>query len=109
MPPKRKAAAARASNNTTAAPPPTKQVKQDGQKAVSRDLDIPLDEGLLGRVDVMKENPRVYIDDDGIIYDASLNQSNVSNNNNKVCPRIARRLVYAAHSVAPVLPHPARC
>ena len=27
----------------------------------------------------------VYIDDDGIIYDASLNQTNIGGNNNKVC------------------------
>ena len=27
---------------------------------------------------------QVYIDDDGLIYDASLNQTNISGNNNKV-------------------------
>ena len=27
---------------------------------------------------------KVYIDDDGIIYDASLNQTNIGGNNNKV-------------------------
>ena len=30
-------------------------------------------------------NVKVYIDDDGIIYDASLNQTNIGGNNNKVC------------------------
>lgn len=28
-------------------------------------------------------DPKVYVDDSGTIYDASLNQSNVGNNNNK--------------------------
>lgn len=27
----------------------------------------------------------VFIDEDGIIHDASLNQTNIGNNNNKVC------------------------
>lgn len=31
-----------------------------------------------------KDNSKVYIDDDGIIHDASLNQTNIGGNNNKV-------------------------
>lgn len=71
MPPKRKA--------TKPAPdkPKAKQAKQDGQKAVSKDLHVPLDEGVQSRM----YNGQVYIDDDGIIFDANLNQSNVTNNN----------------------------
>lgn len=76
MPPKRKASKSAAAK----AAPAQKKPKQDGQKAVSKDLHIPLDEGL--SLDNAKA-PAVYIDDDGTIYDASLNQSNVSNNNNK--------------------------
>ncbi|KAL9625664.1 MAG: hypothetical protein Q9204_007784 [Flavoplaca sp. TL-2023a] len=57
---------------------PAKQQKQDGQKAVSHDIVVPLDEGF-------HDDAMVYIDDDGIIYDASLNQTNIGGNNNKVC------------------------
>ncbi|KAH0544608.1 hypothetical protein FGG08_001257 [Glutinoglossum americanum] len=57
--------------------PAAKKFK-DGQKAKSTSLSIPVDEGchLFG-------THEVYIDPDGIIYDAALNQTNVSNNNNK--------------------------
>ncbi|KAI1386905.1 PARP-domain-containing protein [Hypoxylon trugodes] len=51
----------------------------DGQIAKSRDVRIPLDEG----ADKGFANSEVYIDEDGVIYDASLNQSNASANNNK--------------------------
>lgn len=55
-----------------------KQLKQDGQKAVSHDIDVPVDEGF-------GEDAKVYIDDEGIIFDANLNQTNIGDNNNKVC------------------------
>ncbi len=51
----------------------------EGQIAKSLDVRIPLDEGS-SRV---LANYEVYISDDGLIYDASLNQTNSSNNNNK--------------------------
>ena len=73
MPPKRKASAKQAPKADT------KQIKQDGQKAVSHDINVPLDEGFHGV-------GKVYIDDDSIIYDASLNQTNIGGNNNKVTP-----------------------
>ncbi|KAL8679549.1 MAG: hypothetical protein Q9186_004195 [Xanthomendoza sp. 1 TL-2023] len=69
MPAKRKASAKQAKEDKA----PVKQAKQDGQKAVSHDINVPLDEGFFD----------VYIDDDGIIYDASLNQTNIGGNNNK--------------------------
>lgn len=59
-----------------------KQVKQEGQKAVSHDTDVPIDEGF-------KETAKVYIDNEGIIFDASLNQTNIGGNNNKVCHLIS--------------------
>lgn len=72
MPAKRKNTEKQASNGKT------KQPKQDGQKAVSHDIDVPIDEGF-------HEAPvTVHIDDEGIIYDASLNQTNIGGNNNKV-------------------------
>ncbi|KAL9576611.1 MAG: hypothetical protein Q9212_006959 [Teloschistes hypoglaucus] len=74
MPPKRKAAAKQDDKGKGKA----KQPKQEGQKAVSHDLDVPIDEGYNGGM-----NAKVYIDDDGIIHDASLNQTNISGNNNK--------------------------
>ncbi len=74
MPPKRKNSGNQSSNDNT------KQSKQDGQKAVSHDIEVPIDEGF-------KEAAKVYIDDDGIIFDASLNQTNIGGKNNKVCPR----------------------
>ena len=71
MPAKRKGSGKQASKANA------KQSKQDGQKAVSHDIEVPIDEGF-------KEAAKVYIDDDGIIYDASLNQTNIGGNNNKV-------------------------
>ena len=71
MPPKRKASGKQAPKADT------KQLKQDGQKAVSHDINVPLDEGFNG-------TGKVYLDDDGIIHDASLNQTNIGGNNNKV-------------------------
>lgn len=42
MPAKRKAASAKQAEKDKA---PAKQAKQDGQKAISHDIDVPLDEG----------------------------------------------------------------
>ncbi|KAI4216721.1 MAG: hypothetical protein LQ349_009091, partial [Xanthoria aureola] len=71
MPRKRKASPKQAVQKA-----PAKQQKQDGQKAVSHDINVPLDEGF-------QDDAMVYIDDDSIIYDASLNQTNIGGNNNK--------------------------
>ena len=60
-----------------------KQIKQDGQKAVSKDISIPIDEGFCLE-SLPSKAPKVYIDEDGIIFDAALNQTNIENNNNKV-------------------------
>jgi poly [ADP-ribose] polymerase len=60
----------------TAAPKLEPQVG-DGSLLRSRNVNIPLDEGC------PLQTYRVYVDDDGIVYDASLNQTNASNNNNK--------------------------
>ncbi|KAK0638610.1 poly polymerase catalytic domain-containing protein [Cercophora newfieldiana] len=49
----------------------------EGQVAKRRDIQIPLDEGCPLASSI------VYIAPDGVIYDASLNQTNASNNNNK--------------------------
>ncbi|KAI0841052.1 PARP-domain-containing protein [Hypoxylon sp. FL0890] len=52
----------------------------NSQIARSRDIRVPLDNG----ADVEKyKGYEVYIDDDGVIYDASLNQTSASNNHNK--------------------------
>ncbi|MCJ1228206.1 hypothetical protein MMC12_004867 [Toensbergia leucococca] len=69
---KRKGSAKKASKDTT------KQPKQDGQKAISHDIDVPIDEGFKEDGDA-----KIYIDDDEIIFDASLNQTNIGGNNNK--------------------------
>ncbi|KAL8696901.1 MAG: hypothetical protein Q9201_007420 [Fulgogasparrea decipioides] len=74
MPPKRKGSTKQADNGKGKA----KQPKQDGQKAISRDIDVPIDEGFHESA-----NAKVYVSDDGIIYDASLNQTNIGGNNNK--------------------------
>ena len=51
------------------------------------------------------ENTKVYIDRDGVIFDASLNQSQVAKNANKVVTALA---IGSLHSLAdyyyPVLP-----
>ncbi|KAF6828954.1 hypothetical protein CPLU01_08184 [Colletotrichum plurivorum] len=54
----------------------TKKKPGSGQVAKSKSLFIPLDEGC-------NIPGTVYIAPDGVIYDASLNQTNASNNNNK--------------------------
>ena len=48
---------------------------------------------------------KVYIDDDGIIYDASLNQTNIGGNNNKV-DRFQSRHHGRLTDNGPVLPSP---
>ena len=76
--------------------PPVKRQK-DGQKAKSGSaLVVPVDEGCnLGCKQLVnhsfivvltyqQDSHHVYIDPDGTIYDAALNQTNVGNNNNKV-------------------------
>ncbi|KAL8711667.1 MAG: hypothetical protein Q9225_007085 [Loekoesia sp. 1 TL-2023] len=72
MPPKRKASGKQEGKGKA------KQPKQDGQKAVSHEIDVPIDEGFNQGV-----SAKVYVDDEGIIYDASLNQTNIGGNNNK--------------------------
>ncbi|KAK3356497.1 poly-ribose polymerase-like protein [Lasiosphaeria hispida] len=52
-------------------------VMGEGQVAKRRDIQIPLDEGCPFASSI------VYIAPDGVIFDASLNQTNASNNNNK--------------------------
>ncbi|VBB74967.1 Putative poly [ADP-ribose] polymerase 2 [Podospora comata] len=64
------------------APPEQKKAKQEkalgeGQVLKRKDTRIPIDDGCPFTSSV------VYIDADGVIYDASLNQTNASNNNNK--------------------------
>lgn len=49
----------------------------EGSILKSRNINIPLDEGC------PLQTYQVYVDDDGIVYDASLNQTNASHNNNK--------------------------
>ncbi|KAL8725532.1 MAG: hypothetical protein Q9166_007286 [cf. Caloplaca sp. 2 TL-2023] len=82
MPPKRKASGKQDDKGKA----PAKQPKQEGQKAVSHDINVPIDEGF-------HEDAIVYIDDDGIIHDASLNQTNIGGNNNKF---YRLQLLYAA-------------
>lgn len=74
MPAKRKNTGKQASNGNA------KQSKQDGQKAVSHEIEVPIDEGFKEGCAV-----KVWIEDDGTIMDASLNQTNIGGNNNKVC------------------------
>ncbi|KAK4172040.1 putative poly polymerase 2 [Triangularia setosa] len=64
------------------AAPKQKKAKQEkalgeGQVLKRKDTRIPIDDGC------PFTNSVVYIDPDGVIYDASLNQTNASNNNNK--------------------------
>ncbi|KAK3328628.1 poly-ribose polymerase-like protein [Cercophora scortea] len=49
----------------------------EGQVAKDKSIQVPLDQGCPYYAS------KVYIGDDGVIYDASLNQTNASNNNNK--------------------------
>jgi poly [ADP-ribose] polymerase len=55
----------------------TERAVGEGQVAKRKDVQIPVDEGC------PYVSSKVYIDDAGVIYDASLNQTNASNNNNK--------------------------
>jgi len=94
-PPPKKAAAPKAKVTASKAPPASKassssqaDLKEEIDSKMkaevsennitkSKDLLVQLDEGC------PFQNHRVYIDDDGLIYDASLNQTNSGNNNNK--------------------------
>ena len=57
--------------------PSPEPVMGQGQILKRKDIVVPLDEGC------PHFNSTVYVDDSGVIYDASLNQTNSSNNNNK--------------------------
>lgn len=57
--------------------PPPEPVMGQGQILKRKDILIPLDEGC------PHMNSTVYVDGAGVIFDASLNQTNSSNNNNK--------------------------
>jgi len=56
----------------------SKVMQKDGQKAKSRSVNIPVDEHCPSG-----NKYKVYIDDDGMIFDATLNQTNSGKNNNK--------------------------
>lgn len=56
----------------------SKVMQKDGQKAKSRSMNIPVDEHCPSQ-----QNYRVYVNDAGMIFDATLNQTNSGNNNNK--------------------------
>ncbi|KAK0263671.1 hypothetical protein LTS09_002022 [Friedmanniomyces endolithicus] len=60
----------------------TKQSKQSGQDTVSKkpEVNVPLDEGFSAAA-----GSKVFVDEDGTIFDASMNQSQVAKNNNKFC------------------------
>ncbi|KAJ5306865.1 hypothetical protein PENANT_c003G07507 [Penicillium antarcticum] len=60
---------------------PNKKLK-DIQKASSKSLNVPVDEGFDDRSDGFMQ-PTVYIDDAGLIWDATLNQTVSANNANK--------------------------
>lgn len=68
----------------------------EGQVAKDKNMQIPLDEGCTFLTS------KVYIDDAGVIYDASLNQTNASNNNNKFY-RIQVRSSALTHPLVPVV------
>ncbi|KAL1851169.1 hypothetical protein Plec18170_006493 [Paecilomyces lecythidis] len=52
--------------------------QKDGQVAKSKDVKVDVDMGCH-----LRANHHVYIDDDGMIWDATLNQTNAAANNNK--------------------------
>lgn len=73
-PAKRKAAAA-----TQTAPKKNPKTQKKGKaKAKPKEIQVPVDDAFSEDV-----NAQVYVSDDGTIYDASLNQTNVGDNNNK--------------------------
>jgi poly [ADP-ribose] polymerase len=67
----------------------------EGQVAKDKNMQVPLDEGC------PFPTSKVYIDDAGVIYDASLNQTNASNNNNKFY-RIQVRYRHQPTSLVPM-------
>ncbi|KAJ5698679.1 hypothetical protein N7462_000684 [Penicillium macrosclerotiorum] len=56
--------------------------QKDSESSISKQLVIPVDEGFTSSVSSYLD-PRVHIDDTGLIWDATLNQTVASNNNNK--------------------------
>ena len=76
-PAKRKAGAA----TQNASKKTMKTQKKGKAKPKRREVQVPVDEAF-------RDCPRaeVLVSDDGTIYDASLNQTNIGDNNNKVSP-----------------------
>ena len=66
-----------ASGPSPSAEPPNKKFK-DAQKARGKNVVVPVDEGC----NIFPQQ-RVHIDDDNVIWDANLNQTNAGKNNNK--------------------------
>jgi poly [ADP-ribose] polymerase len=101
--------------DANAPPPPNKKGKADndepkereakvaeGQIAKSFDVKIPVDEGAVREL----PNYEVYIDDSGVIYDASLNQTNASSNNNKFYRIQVRPMTDVPHHLIPAIMKP---
>ena len=84
-PAKRKAGAA----TQTASKKTQKTQKKGKGKAKRREVQVPVDEAFSDCI-----GAEVFISDDGTIHDASLNQTNIGDNNNKVSP-IASKLYLA--------------
>jgi poly [ADP-ribose] polymerase len=86
VPPKSKGKKRAASPDLSLPPAPAPDVKKaktvapkfgEGSVVKSKDVVVPLDENCF------LTSYQVYVDDIGIVYDAALNQTNASNNNNK--------------------------
>lgn len=90
---KKAAGSAAAANDADDKTDVKKKAASGDPQTASKGIVVPLDEGC-------KVQGTVYIAPDGVIYDASLNQTNASNNNNKfyriqVCTRQLMLLVQA--------------
>ncbi|KAJ5625486.1 hypothetical protein N7510_001795 [Penicillium lagena] len=71
----------RPANGAAEAEPTNKKLK-NAQIASSNSLKVPADKAFVHQSPNF-QNPKVYIDDTGLIWDATLNQTNASSNNNK--------------------------
>ncbi|KAJ5899994.1 hypothetical protein N7495_004738 [Penicillium taxi] len=56
--------------------------QKNSQKATSKTLNIPVDPTFFSAVRAI-QSPKVYVDSDGLIWDAALNQTSATKNNNK--------------------------
>lgn len=84
MPPKTRKRQVVDADDTENVPPEHKKKKANINKALKKTKNEEFSGEIEPDMKFPQGNCHVYIDEDGTIYDATLNQTNLGNNNNKV-------------------------